>query len=137
LTVNDWQEILQSASCPSFTKDRVIVQEGFIDNNLYQVRTGQCRIEKTMEYGKFLLGTISENEIFGEICFLERNGSFASVIADSSVVEVFVIEATILDSLFRSHPSLGGRFYFHLCGLLSDRLKLRHTLDCTSFLSSK
>jgi len=49
-----------------------------------------------------------QDEVFGEIGFLERTEASASVIAESNRVDVYIIEGRYLDLLFRENGALGG-----------------------------
>eukprot|EP01102_Stenamoeba_stenopodia_P000971 TRINITY_DN10882_c0_g1_i2.p1 TRINITY_DN10882_c0_g1~~TRINITY_DN10882_c0_g1_i2.p1 ORF type:complete len:1058 (+),score=235.92 TRINITY_DN10882_c0_g1_i2:60-3233(+) len=122
LTENDWEEILKGAKSMSYKKDEVLIQEKLEYNNLYQISRGSCRIEKQ----GMKLGVMHQDEVFGEIGFLERTEASASVIAESNRVNVYIIEGRYLDLLFRENGSLGGRFYFYLCTLIGERLHSRH-----------
>jgi len=96
---------------------------------LFQISTGSCRIEKSIDEDVTHIATISDGEIFGEIAFLEGSGATASVVADEDNTVIHVIEGYYLDILFDYFPHLSGRFYHYLATVLSTRLKSREAAE--------
>jgi hypothetical protein len=52
----------------------------------------------------------------------------ASIVADSEVIDVYVIEGYYLEALMTMKPGLAGRFYQHLCNVLASRLVAQNPL---------
>ena len=121
LTEDDWTVLLQGSKKVTFVKDQVIVTEGENFQRIYQISTGSCRIEKS---GK-PLGEMGEGATFGEVSFLLSGGASASVIADSSSVEVYLLEGYYINILFGMKPELAGRFYKYLAKTLQRTVQLR------------
>eukprot|EP01123_Difflugia_compressa_P012964 TRINITY_DN5775_c0_g1_i2.p1 TRINITY_DN5775_c0_g1~~TRINITY_DN5775_c0_g1_i2.p1 ORF type:complete len:404 (-),score=114.06 TRINITY_DN5775_c0_g1_i2:66-1145(-) len=123
----DWNKILEGTRSIHLLKDEYVIREGESHKQrLYQIAKGQCRIEKTVENGKTLeFGTITVNDVFGEISFLEGTGATASVISNIPDTVVHIIDGYYLDVLFDYYPGLSGRFYHYLATVLSARLKTR------------
>jgi len=71
--------------------------------------------------GKVTIGSIGEQETFGETSFFEGTAS-ASVIVATDEVELGVIESHFLRIVFDRYPKLAGRFYHHLTTVLSKRI---------------
>jgi CRP-like cAMP-binding protein len=113
----------------TFKSGDVIIQEGTNFQKIYQIISGSCRVEKNVSSNQpKLLSIIPPGEIFGEISFLEKGETSASVRAASEKVEVCVVEGTILNALFQSTPGLGARFHKFLAGVTEKRLRIRETV---------
>eukprot|EP01103_Thecamoeba_quadrilineata_P019456 TRINITY_DN7892_c0_g1_i1.p1 TRINITY_DN7892_c0_g1~~TRINITY_DN7892_c0_g1_i1.p1 ORF type:complete len:1077 (+),score=244.67 TRINITY_DN7892_c0_g1_i1:35-3265(+) len=121
LTDTDWKHILEGAKSKIHKRDEVIIQEGQQYQRLYQINRGSCRIEKATQ----VLGRMETQEMFGEISFLEGGsgaGAAVTVIADEDEVELAIIEGYFINILFHTMHGFAGRFYHHLCKLLSQRI---------------
>lgn len=68
---------------------------------------------------------MGEEQTFGEISFLLSGGATASVLADSEIVEVLLLEGYFINILFGIHPELAGRFYKYLATTLQRRIRSR------------
>lgn len=79
-----------------------------------------CRIQK----GGVIVGEIGQNEIFGEMSFLEGQAASATVISVEPV-ELYVIEGFTIKRLLQSHPDLGARFFKYVASVLEERLTQR------------
>jgi CRP-like cAMP-binding protein len=66
---------------------------------------------------------VDSDEICGELAFLEREMSNASVLASEEVVEVDAIQATDLRQLFETFSGLSARFYCSMAVVLAMRLR--------------
>ncbi|PRP84669.1 hypothetical protein PROFUN_07919 [Planoprotostelium fungivorum] len=122
----DWDLMLRDAEMLTFRSGQVIVEEGSSHQRIYQIISGQCRVEKKNTTSTpTLLSVIPPGEIFGEISFLEKGEASASVRAASERVEVCVVEGNTLYSLFQNTPGLSGRFYKFLAGVTLKRLQNR------------
>ena len=119
LTNEDWELLLQGAKVATFTKDVTIVADGESFQRIYQIASGRCRIEK----GGKLLGHMEVEDTFGEISFLLSGGATADVIADSEIVEVYIMEGYFINILFGRKPELAGRFYKYLANELQRRIR--------------
>eukprot|EP01097_Dermamoeba_algensis_P002074 TRINITY_DN1830_c0_g1_i1.p1 TRINITY_DN1830_c0_g1~~TRINITY_DN1830_c0_g1_i1.p1 ORF type:complete len:103 (-),score=19.64 TRINITY_DN1830_c0_g1_i1:92-400(-) len=96
----------------------VVITEGQQYQRLYQIQRGSCSITKLGKY----LGKMSAGEIFGEISFLEGSGAAASVMVEEDV-ELSIIEGYYIKCLFEMKPGFAGRFYHHLCTILTERIR--------------
>jgi CRP-like cAMP-binding protein len=120
LTEEDWNILLNGASQKVYNKDETILNANIRSTKLFQIVKGSCRVEKGTVLGKMETG-----EIFGEINFLDGEGTSASVVADEEETEVLVMRRSALKILFVRHPALAGRFYHYLSTILSLRYKER------------
>lgn len=127
----DWSLILAGTKTESFNKNTHIIEQDKVRKpRLFQIKEGNCRIEKQLENGNTLiLGNMSNNEndsIFGEISFFDTGRkSTASVLTDSDNTVIRKIEGYYLNILFEYFPHLPGRFFHYIAKILSNRLKLR------------
>jgi len=122
LTANDWALIRDKTKERTFHKDQLLIQEGLIGNNLYVLRTGTARVERKTENGPVRIATLHPGDICGEMAFVEKGRSSASVIADEDLV-ADVLESGTLSSLFESFPHVASRFFRSICLVLSQRLR--------------
>jgi len=123
LTQTDWEFLFQGSKMQSFDKNQTILSEGEHGQKIYQIASGTCRIEKP-SIGK-TLATMEQGQTFGEISFLLSGGATASVIADSTTVDIYILEGYFLNILFTIRPELAGRFYKYLAITLQKRLRER------------
>lgn len=98
------------------------------------------KLSSKYKYSK-IYSFIEAGEIFGEIGFISSTGgSIASIVADSDIVELLVLESNILNTLFEWKPqlgklfifffliSVGARFLKYICSIILKRLSLREKL---------
>jgi len=127
-TETEWSQILEGTRSIQYSKDDYVITQGNEQpQRLYQIASGSCRIEKTMEDGQTaVFGVVTTESIFGEISFLEGPGAraTASVVANEDTV-VNVIEGYYLNILFEYNSGLSGRFYHFLGSVIVKRLKMR------------
>ena len=120
LTPDDWTVLLNGVSQKTYKKGETILSANIRSTKLFQIVKGSCRVEKGQVLGKMETG-----EIFGEINFLDGEGTSANVVADEEETEVVVMRRSALKILFVRHPALAGRFYHYLSTILSIRFKER------------
>eukprot|EP01133_Synstelium_polycarpum_P004077 gene4077-4749_t len=101
LTKEDWELIGREGSrCHIFKKDDTIVRQGDRIQKIFQIGKGVCRIVKSVpaaagsndEPRTVTLGTMKQDETFGEITYLLSGEVTATVVADSQEVEVYAVE---------------------------------------------
>ncbi|EGG25213.1 RasGEF domain-containing protein [Cavenderia fasciculata] len=132
LTKEDWELIGREGSrCTIYKKDEPIVRQGDRIQKIFQIGKGVCRIEKTVavtqhnnphvssEWKTVVLGTMKQDETFGEITFLLSGEVTATVVADNHDVEIYAIEGQFVNILFDLNPSLATR-----CSAAAYRLAL-------------
>eukprot|EP00300_Choanocystis_sp_HF-7_P000127 c10108_g1_i1.p1 GENE.c10108_g1_i1~~c10108_g1_i1.p1 ORF type:complete len:1156 (+),score=342.36 c10108_g1_i1:146-3613(+) len=129
MTEQDWELFKHIARPRHFKQDQIVFEENKIVTELYQIARGQCRIEKTLPDGNVVvLRTCVENDIIGEISFIEGTTTSATVIAASEDVEVYVMSRSLIEEALIKNPGLPGRFYKFLATLLADRLRTKKQL---------
>ncbi|KYQ94307.1 RasGEF domain-containing protein [Tieghemostelium lacteum] len=130
LTKEDWELIGREGSrCTIYKKDEVIVCEGEKMQRIYQIGRGSVRIEKSvpiapgsMQTRKVTLGTMKQDDTFGEITYLLSGEATAHVVADSDQVEVYAIEGQFVNILFDLNPYLASKWFKYLATALNKTL---------------
>jgi len=120
LNEEDWILLLRHSTILTFEKDAYVFKEGHAHNRVFQVRKGSCRVEK--EDTKKTFGRIEQNQIFGEISYLNKGKATASVIANEQT-ELYVFEGDFLELTYATNPMLAARFFYFLSTILSSRLE--------------
>lgn len=123
LTPNDWKLLSGSLKRRTYKLGDEIIREGSFGDRLCIIRSGEARVELAGPRKRAVLARLGPDDICGDMAFLERGYSTASVIASDVEVEVDEILATELQALFESFPRLGHRFYRSLALVLTRRLR--------------
>jgi len=134
MTPEDWKLIIGGAKRLVCKKGTTIIAEGNEFQRIFQIVRGKCRTEAIMEVENGLrktqsLGSITPNQIFGEVSFVQRKGATATVIADSDEVEMFVIEGYFFKRLLQIRPELSGRFLHYICSVLQRRINVHDRFE--------
>jgi CRP-like cAMP-binding protein len=69
-----------------------------------------------------VISTIGRGQILGELSLLHQQPASASVVVTSDTAEFLAVEGYVLDTVFRLNSALAGRFFYHLCLTITDRL---------------
>ena len=123
LTPNDWVLIGAKAKRKVFTSGQEIIRQGVPGEAIYIIRRGTASVELLSSHARAVVASLEEDDICGDIAFLERGKATASVIAKEQEVEADEIRAEDLRSLFNTFPGLGSRFYQSLAVILARRLR--------------
>lgn len=130
-SAEDWDLILKGARTVTYKKDDVVIREGEQFRRIFQLARGECRFEKIIDGKSKVLGKMGkdskDDNLFGEISFLEGGRASASVVCDKDDTQIAIIEGYFLEILFEYYPDLPGRFYHYLAAVLSKRLKQRES----------
>ena len=102
-----------------------MLQEGHPTSALYQILQGSLRVELQLkdQAQAVVVGHRGAGEMFGETSLLKASNATASIVTDSDEAIVVCIEGAYLDSLFKTHPALPGRFFAFLAGYQARRLR--------------
>ncbi|KAM9957201.1 hypothetical protein ACTFIW_008941 [Dictyostelium discoideum] len=130
LTKEDWELIgCEGSRSSTFKKDEVIIREGERMQKIFQIGKGVCRIEKSVpvapgssEMKKVVLGTMKQDDTFGEITYLLNGETTADVIADTDQTEVYTIEGQFVNILFDLNPALASKWFKYLATALNKTL---------------
>eukprot|EP01091_Cochliopodium_minus_P014988 TRINITY_DN5218_c0_g1_i1.p1 TRINITY_DN5218_c0_g1~~TRINITY_DN5218_c0_g1_i1.p1 ORF type:complete len:1028 (-),score=311.03 TRINITY_DN5218_c0_g1_i1:47-3130(-) len=101
--------------------DQIITQGKYIDD-IYYISSGSCevnRIEKNQKISKF--AQLSKGEVFGEISFLLKEKTIATIVALEDC-EIVCINAHRLSLLFDRCAYTAIKFYNFLSGIIRKRI---------------
>lgn len=122
LNANDWVLITAKAKRLTFRLGEPIIKEGSVGNALYVIRKGSASVELSGTDSRTVVANLEQEDICGDMAFIERATATASVIAKEDRVEVDAIQASDMAQLFESFPGLASRFYRSLAVVLARRL---------------
>ena len=122
LTANDWALLRDKARELTFQKDQRLIHEGLAGNTLYLIKSGTARVERRNGTQSIQIATLGAGDICGEMSFIEKSSSSASVIANDELTAEGLDSAT-LQTLFESFPHVGARFFRSVALTLSRRLR--------------
>jgi len=127
LSQEDWGTILEGSQSITYAYDEVAIAQGEIQEKMYQIASGNCRIERfdMMSQQSEIVGYYNEREMFGEVGFLLRNESNVSVVADEDKVEIYIIDKAYLEKVFAQQPGIAGKFYKFLSLVIARRIRQR------------
>ena len=123
LTANDWTLLGARAKRVKFRLGEEIIRQGSPGAAIYIIRKGTASVQLSGTKERVTVATLGPDEICGDMAFLERGMSTASVIASDEEVEADVIQASDLRQLFEAFGGLGTRFYYSLAVVLARRLR--------------
>jgi len=103
-------------------KDHVILEEGERRRALFVILEGSCRVVLSLRGKDETVASLTRNEFFGDMNFLEGIGASANVIANEPT-RILVITPEKTQALLAADPSLAMRFYHSLAISLSRRLR--------------
>lgn len=131
MNVTEWDEIISLATVASFEKDKIIMKEGQTNQSLYQIINGICAVERLREdgTGRVELGRMRKGEIFGELTFLLGGTASVSVVAQSSHVDILIINKLDLQPFFQKRMDLCPKFYKYLATQISNRIRSKEAQD--------
>ena len=99
LTPNDWTLLGTRTKRLTFNLGEVIISEGSLGDALYIIRRGSASVELTTGKSNSKIADLGADDICGDMAFLERGTSTATVIAKVDLVEVDAIQASDLREL--------------------------------------
>ena len=122
LSEQEERALLEKGGVSRFTPGAVIVREGDHHNAIYVIRLGHVRVEKNSAGFPLELARLGPGEIFGEMSFIDGSPASADIVANE-YVETYVVDGLILDPLLKKYPSIYGRLFRSLAGILARRLR--------------
>jgi len=123
LTENDWVLLSSIATRLKFKLGQEIIREGAPGEMIYIIRSGTASVELAGSREGKPIAVLIEDDICGEIAFLDGGRTTASVVAKEELVEVDAISAKELLRLFDDFSGLSARFYRSLAVALARRLR--------------
>jgi extracellular factor (EF) 3-hydroxypalmitic acid methyl ester biosynthesis protein len=113
--------LLERAEQARFSRDDVILVEGSQGVGICLIRKGYVRVERAHQGHGVAIARRGPGEVVGELSYLQRSGTTASVVADDEV-EVAIVGAEDIDALVAAAPGVAERFYQSLAVTVSERL---------------
>lgn len=110
--------LVEIAQLIEYQKDDVISAQGEISDQLYVVKKGSLRIEKTIEERKAIVAVLESGETYGEIGLFSQSSRSATAVAQEKT-EVFVLKRAAFKRIILENPDIS----FNLLEVLSERLR--------------
>ena len=122
--INEEEETLlrERSVHETYKSGDVILSEGAERHALFFIRKGVVRVELEHPEFNIEITRLNPGEIFGEMSFLEGFTVTANVIANDDV-ELYVVNAQVIDDLIERDNGFFGRFYQSLAQILCTRLR--------------
>jgi CRP-like cAMP-binding protein len=123
LSANDWTLIKAKSVHRTFKLGEEIIRQGAPSESIFIIRKGEASVELAGTNSRAIVATLRADDICGDIAFLEKGRSSATVIAKDTEVEVDEVNAEELRAIFEAFPRLASRFYQSMAMILAQRLK--------------
>jgi len=122
LTEYDIRLLLTAATVKTYKKGDIILQQGDLNKNLYRIKSGEIALRVEREGKHTVIARLKTSEIFGEMSVLNKQIISATVVAESDIVELYVMELSLVYDMFKSSPGLSRRFHKCIALHLAQRL---------------
>eukprot|EP00735_Rhodelphis_limneticus_P011257 TRINITY_DN4337_c0_g1::TRINITY_DN4337_c0_g1_i1::g.21172::m.21172 TRINITY_DN4337_c0_g1::TRINITY_DN4337_c0_g1_i1::g.21172 ORF type:complete len:731 (-),score=204.27,sp/Q555L8/Y4695_DICDI/22.66/2e-12,cNMP_binding/PF00027.24/2.1e-11,FCH/PF00611.18/4.1e-10,RGS/PF00615.14/6.8e-08,RGS/PF00615.14/1.6e+03,GRAM/PF02893.15/0.00091,SapB_2/PF03489.12/3.8e+03,SapB_2/PF03489.12/3.7e+02,SapB_2/PF03489.12/3.4 TRINITY_DN4337_c0_g1_i1:95-2287(-) len=120
VTWEDWQPLLQGATCLELKKDEVILQEGKPVLHLYQVSTGSVKLEKSVPDGSTMSVTsLGAGDMYGGANFITGAASTYALTADCDGTKVYEIPFTAVRTAMSTRPEAKARLLLALARVIA------------------
>jgi len=136
LTVNDWALLAAKLHRRTYKLGEEIIREGSFGDRICIIRSGEASVELAGTGKRAVLTTLGPDDICGDMAFLERGRTTASVVARDIEVQVDEILATDLRDIFEAFPRFAYRFYLSLAVVLTRRLRETSKTLATEMMAS-
>jgi extracellular factor (EF) 3-hydroxypalmitic acid methyl ester biosynthesis protein len=111
-----------NAAIIKFGKRDHLLKEGEFPRSIFQILSGNCSVIKTTQGKPNVVGVLGPGDVAGEISFLTKKPSTASIVANCSVT-AYAIDSHYIDTiLWDQDPQLVLRFCRYLCAALVSRV---------------
>lgn len=114
----EFQEVEKYINVIRFKRDEYIVREGERAGGLFMVISGRCKVLK----GDTQVGTVVQEEIFGESEILLQAPASATIKADSEEVEVVYMIRGGIEQMERKNPRFTSTLYKIIAKTEMERL---------------
>jgi CRP-like cAMP-binding protein len=121
LTPDDRAALVAAAASREYAADEIVLEEGTRRHGLFIIRQGAVRVSPRSAPAK-IVAYLEEDELFGEMSFLDNAGASTDVIADVPC-HIDIVERDAIYELLAARPGFAGRFFQSLATLLSVRLR--------------
>jgi CRP-like cAMP-binding protein len=123
LNSNDWALLGAKVNRRVYKLGEEIIREGSFGDRICIIRAGEAAVELAGTGKQAVLAMLGPDDVCGDMAFLEKGRTTASVVAKDLEVEVDEILASDLRDLFEAFPRLAYRFYQSLAVVLTRRLR--------------
>jgi len=127
LCANDIEKILSCGKEASFLADDIILNESYLNYDLYVLLKGRAQVE-IVAFDLYegaqrnrTLATLKPGDIFGEIAFLEKKRPIARIIAKTGI-HVYQLNGEALNKLFETDGHIGYQVLRNMATILAWRL---------------
>ncbi len=114
--------ILQQCRRITIRKDETLLRKGEETNALYIVKSGELRVMDELPGEKVYLSSIGQNELFGEMSFLDESPRSASVQATRET-ELYRLTKEEFVRMLLEKPKLSARLVLAIGIMLVKRLR--------------
>ena len=116
----DWSDVFAKAETVKMMQECVVLEANVVSSTLWRVRRGAVSVQSA---DGFLLGTLGEGQVFGELVMVKPLGLIVSarVLVVSPTCELQAVTFTQAAAAMRSQLQLRVRFYESLCMAISAR----------------
>ena len=118
---HDWDLICRHARTRRFDAGAIVLAPGHLERALYFVVEGTLEVRPTVHARRSRPFTIDAGAVFGELGFLDGQGSDATVVA-LTPVELLHFTLADFEALTAKDPTLGRYVLFDLARLLARRV---------------
>ena len=134
--MNDWALLAAKLHRRTYKLGEEIIREGSFGDRICIIRSGEASVELAGTGKRAVLTTLGPDDICGDMAFLERGRTTASVVARDIEVQVDEILATDLRDIFEAFPRFAYRFYLSLAVVLTRRLRETSKTLATEMMAS-
>lgn len=119
-------QIWSCASQVHHPKDTIVIREGDKSFDPYLVDTGKIKIQRSTDYGTYVLAELCAGDLFGETSFIDRCARSSDAIV-AEAASLFPINANALDRVIEDDQRFALALYWSFWKSLSQ--KLRYTTE--------
>jgi hypothetical protein len=107
LTQEDFSWVVEKTTAKTYLSGEPIVREGETGDSIYIIIKGQVKVTARSGVQEVILGTLGENDFFGEVAFLTGRPRTADVIATAET-EILELPGSALRELVSRYPRIQG-----------------------------
>lgn len=111
------------ARLQQYPAESAIVRQNDSTAEAYLVRRGSVRIERDTSYGRYLLATLREGDLFGEASFLDHLGRSGDAVA-ATECELITFSPQALTEILATDARLSLALHWTIWKSLSSKLRL-------------
>ena len=120
MNIGDWDQLSALFEIEEIEQPKTILKKGQTNRNLYYILEGNAQV--IIDPSSSTINRLENGEFFGEMSFLDRLPTTASVVAETGS-RIARIDGDKLLNLCQSDPFFAERLYKYLALLLTRRLR--------------